>query len=91
MKLTKNHFFNSLGNMLVNGQIGMLFIDFEAQLRGRINGRALIIEDRRAYAEWWPTAQRYVQVTVEEVYGNCRARIPKMTLLPSTDSAFQDT
>ncbi len=86
-----NNFFNSLGNMLVNGHIGMLFIDFEAQLRGRINGRAHIIEDHRAYADLWPTAQRYVQVTVEQAYGNCRARIPKMTLVPPTDSVLQDT
>ena len=86
-----NNFFNSLGNMLVNGHIGMLFIDFEAQLRGRINGRAHIIEDRRAHADLWPTAQRYVQVTVEQAYGNCRARIPKMTLVPPTDSVLQDT
>lgn len=85
-----NNFFNSLGNMLVNGQIGMLFIDFETQRRARINGRAIIIDDQHAYAKTWPLAQRYVQVTVEQVFGNCRARIPRMKLITSTDSEFQD-
>ncbi len=85
-----NNFFNSLGNMLVNAQIGMLFIDFESQRRVRINGRTNIIEDQRAYADVWPPAQRYVQVLVEQVYGNCQARIPRMKLIASTDSEFQD-
>jgi len=85
-----NKFFNSLGNMLVNGHIGMLFIDFESRLRVRINGRATLIEDRHAYAELWPLAQRYVQVDAEQFYGNCRARIPRMKLVTPTDSEFQD-
>ena len=85
-----NKFFNSLGNILVNGQIGLLFIDFESRRRVRVNGPADIIEDRHAYAKWWPLAQRYIRVTVEQAYGNCQARIPRMKLIPPTDSAFQD-
>jgi len=85
-----NKFFNSLGNILVNGQIGMLYIDFERRLRLRINGRAKIIEDRSAYAAVWPLAHRYVEVSVEQVYGNCQARIPRMVLMSPSDSFFQD-
>lgn len=85
-----NNFFNSLGNILVNGQIGMLFIDFEHRLRARINGRARIIEDRAAFTKRWPLAQRYVQVSVEQVYGNCQSRIPQMKLMQASDSFFQD-
>lgn len=85
-----NNFFNSLGNMLVNGQIGMLFIDFESRLRMRINGGVTIIEDRRTHADLWPLAQRYVQVTAEQVYGNCRSRIPHMKLVKPTDQEFQN-
>ena len=85
-----NNFFNSLGNILVTGQIGMLFIDFERRLRVRINGRASIIEDRQAYADLWPLAQRYIQVDVVQAFGNCPSRIPKMRLLPPSDSFFQD-
>jgi len=81
-----NNFFNSLGNILVNGQIGMLFIDFESRRRMRVNGRADVIEDQHAYADLWPLAQRYVMVTVEQVFGNCPARIPRMKLIPPADS-----
>lgn len=85
-----NKLFNSLGNILVNPQIGMLFIDFENRNRARINGAAEIIEDAAVYADTWPLAHRYVQVTPAQVYGNCRARIPRMTLDRPTDSFFQD-
>lgn len=85
-----NGFFNSLGNILVNGRIGMLFIDFESRHRVRINGRAHLVEDRHAHAELWPLAERYVQVTTEQVYANCRARIPRMKVLAPSDGDFQD-
>jgi uncharacterized protein len=68
----------------------MLFIDFENRRRVRINGRATIIDDQTAYAKLWPLARRYVGVSVEQVYGNCRARIPRMRLLPPADSEFQE-
>ena len=73
-----NKLFNSLGNMLVNPRIGMLFIDFENALRLRINGKVKIIEDVNLYQELWPGAQRYIKVTVDQVFGNCRKRIPKL-------------
>lgn len=85
-----NKLFNSLGNILVNPQIGMLFIDFESQTRVRVNGRAEIIETRSAYTDIWPLSQRYVQVHAEQVYGNCKARIPRMAPLPPRDSDLQD-
>ena len=86
-----NRYFNSLGNILVNGYIGMLFVDFERQRRIRINGQASIIDDQRAYAGEWPLAQRYISVTVEQVFGNCRSRIPRMQLITATDSNHQHT
>lgn len=76
-----NKLYNSLGNILVNGHIGMLFIDFESRTRVRLNGRAEIIESPSAYADIWPTAQRYVRVSTEQVYGNCKSRIPQMRLV----------
>jgi uncharacterized protein len=73
-----NNIYNSLGNILTNGQIGMLFIDFERQLRLRVNGRASIIGEDNAYADIWPTALRYIHVDITQVFGNCRRRIPLM-------------
>lgn len=85
-----NKLYNSLGNIIVNGHIGMLFIDFQSRTRVRVNGRAEIIESQTAYSDIWPLAQRHVSVTTEQVYGNCKARIPRMTLVPPTDSDFHD-
>lgn len=85
-----NKLFNSLGNIIENGHIGMLFIDFQSRTRARINGLAEIIENQTAHSDIWPFAQRYVKVTAEQVYGNCKARIPRMALVPPTDSEFHD-
>lgn len=73
-----NKLFNSLGNMLVNPRIGMLFIDFENARRLRINGNIKIIEDAKLYQELWPGAQRYVEVSIDQLFGNCDKRIPKL-------------
>lgn len=75
-----NGLFNSLGNVLVNPHVGLLFIDFVAQTRLRVNGEAALIELDDALKNCWPRAQGGVQVRVEQVYGNCRRRIPRMTL-----------
>lgn len=85
-----NRMFSSLGNMLVNGHVGMLFIDFDTRRRLRINGRAEIIDDARSFSDLWPLAQRYVRVAVEQVFGNCNARIPRMKLIVPSDSELQD-
>lgn len=75
-----NGLFNSLGNLLVNPHIGLLFIDFAAQARLRVNGAAAVVELDDVLRSGWPHAQRGVHVRVEQVYGNCRQRIPRMTL-----------
>lgn len=75
-----NKLYNSLGNIIVNEHIGMLFIDFHAQRRMRLNGYATIIDDPSTYADIWPNAPRYIRVTAQQVYGNCRSRIPRMLL-----------
>ncbi|WP_319381812.1 pyridoxamine 5'-phosphate oxidase family protein [Thiomicrorhabdus sp.] len=59
-----NMLFNSLGNLLVNPHIGLLFIDFENRSRARVNGTARIIDDKFAYESIWPLALRYVEVKV---------------------------
>jgi len=73
-----NGYFNSLGNILVNPHIGMLFVDFTQTRRLRVNGRARIIEDRQPYSALWPTAERSVLVEIDQAYANCRNRIPQL-------------
>lgn len=71
-----NRMFNSMGNILSNPHVGLLFIDFPGQSRLRVNGRAEILESVEHYAHVWPKAARLVRVTVEQVYWNCAKRIP---------------
>ncbi|MER0236730.1 pyridoxamine 5'-phosphate oxidase family protein [Fulvimarina sp. MAC8] len=78
-----NGLYNSLGNILVNPHIGMLFIDFENQRRARVNGKARIERASADIKAVWPLAQAVVVVTVEQAYGNCQARIPRMQYVSS--------
>lgn len=62
-----NGTFRSLGNILENPHIGMLFMDLKTGLRMRINGDAEISDD----ADWlkmFPNSIETVKVTVQEVY-----------------------
>ena len=72
-----NGSFMSLGNLLVNPQIGMLFMDFPTRRRLRVNGRAEILEESPLLAEF-PGAERIVRVTVEQAFGNCSRYIHRM-------------
>lgn len=79
-----NGLYQSLGNILQNPHIGMLFMDFEQQARFRINGKARVLDATEQIRKIWPSAQAYVEVSVEQVFGNCQARIPRMTLHPES-------
>lgn len=74
---TGNKMYNSLGNILVNPKIGMLFIDFPSAMRLRVNGQAEIINDKHSYKDKWSTAKRFIKVTVNQVFWNCKKRIPE--------------
>lgn len=76
-----NYIYNSLGNMLENPHIGILFIDFINAIRLRVNGSVTVIEDKTAYQQYWTTARRYVEVSVEQAYANCQKRIRQSVLV----------
>ena len=80
-----NGLYNSLGNILTNPHIGILFVDFAHQRRVRVNGLAEIVEADEAIKTIWPQAQAAVIVTVEQAYGNCPARIPRMQMAAGSD------
>lgn len=84
-----NGLYNSLGNIQVNPQIGMLFVDFDRQRRARVNGAAAIHRPDASVAALWPMAQAYVEVRVEQAYGNCAARIPRMQIHEGSDMVFR--
>lgn len=70
-----NNIYNSLGNIIANPNIGILFIDFRSALRLRINGSVKIINDKNIYKYIWPKSLRYLEVDVKQVYLNCHKRI----------------
>lgn len=65
-----NGMYLSMGNVLANPHVGLLFLDFERQRRLRLNGVAHIDPSDpllRDYAE----AQFVVRVAVREIFPNC--------------------
>ncbi|HRJ60992.1 MAG TPA: pyridoxamine 5'-phosphate oxidase family protein [Azospirillaceae bacterium] len=74
-----NNLFNSLGNIIDNPQVGLLFVDFAKPARVRVNGRAAIIDDMSDFRSLWPDAPRGVRVAVTQAFGNCSQRIPILT------------
>lgn len=84
-----NGFYNSLGNIHLNPQIGMLFVDFTEQKRARVNGKAYVEDIQPAEAELWPKAQAVIRVLVEQAYQNCPARIPKMKRYTNSDKVVR--
>jgi predicted pyridoxine 5'-phosphate oxidase superfamily flavin-nucleotide-binding protein len=75
-----NGMFLSFGNMLVNPQVGLLFISFEQRRRLRLNGEASIDEADQLLGEY-PEAQFIVRVRAREVFPNCPRYIHKYTLV----------
>ena len=75
-----NGMFKSLGNLLVNPQVGMLFIDMhERPRRLRVNGTARVNRDDPLMAET-VGAQMIVRITAQAIFPNCPRYIPKLAL-----------
>jgi predicted pyridoxine 5'-phosphate oxidase superfamily flavin-nucleotide-binding protein len=74
--LDGNGMYRSLGNILSNPAVGMLFIDFEAPRRLRVNGRAQVVFDDPAQAQF-PGAEAMVHVTDLAIFSNCPRYIHK--------------
>lgn len=71
-----NGMFRSLGNLLANPGVGLLFIDFESPRRLRVNGRARIHDDDPLLASF-VGAQLVVRVRAERIFPNCPRYIHK--------------
>lgn len=81
-----NGMFRSLGNVLVNPRVGLLFIDFEQPKRLRVQGRA-DIDAADPLIERFEGAQRVVRVRVERIFPNCPRYIHPMKLVSVSDHA----
>lgn len=65
-----NGMFLSLGNALVNPEVGLLFVSFERRRRVRLNGTASVDAADPLLASW-PEARAVVRVRAREVFPNC--------------------
>src|SRR5215211_4895857 len=72
-----NGMFKSLGNILVNPKVGLLFIDFESPKRVRVNGTASIAADDPLLSDF-PGAVQVVRVRAERIFPNCPRYIHRM-------------
>ncbi len=75
-----NGMFKSLGNMMVNPHVGLLFIDFEHPDRIRINGSATVHDDDPLLSDY-PGAQLMIHVQAEQIFPNCPRYIHEMHLV----------
>jgi uncharacterized protein len=75
-----NGMYLTMGNLAVNPQVGLLFIDFEGRKRMRLNGVASIDERDPLLAEY-PEAQFVVRVRATEVFPNCPRYIHEYQLV----------
>jgi uncharacterized protein len=75
-----NGMYLSVGNALVNPQVGLLFIDFEGRKRLRLNGTASVAQDDPLLSEY-PEAQMIVRVRASEVFPNCPRYIHEYRLV----------
>ncbi len=75
-----NGMYLTMGNVSANGQVGLLFIDFEHQRRIRFNGVAAIDAGDPLMAEF-PGAEFIVRVRAREVFANCPRYIHEMKLV----------
>ena len=72
--------FQSMGNLLKNPNVGMLFVNFEGQQRLRLQGIATILDDDELLSQY-PEAQFMIRVQATEVYTNCPRYVHKYQLV----------
>jgi uncharacterized protein len=75
-----NGMYLTMGNLLANPHVGLLFLDFEGRRRVRLEGTASIADDDPLVAEY-PEAQFVVRVRSERVYPNCPRYIHRYRLV----------
>ena len=75
-----NGMFKSLGNVMVNPHVGLLFVDFESPKRLRVNGRASVQENDAAGRVRGRSAHR-AGADRRAIFPNCPRYIHKMQMV----------
>jgi predicted pyridoxine 5'-phosphate oxidase superfamily flavin-nucleotide-binding protein len=73
-----NGMFYSMGNLIGNDKVGMLFVSFEQPHRLRVQGIASVRDDDPLLAEYFE-AQLVVRVAVTEIFRNCPRYVHRYT------------
>jgi uncharacterized protein len=87
-----NGMFLSMGNVLTNPAVGLLFLDLERQRRLRVEGTAELRLEPELLSVW-PGAQCVVRVSAERIYPNCPRyihhyqRVERSAFVPRADAA----
>jgi predicted pyridoxine 5'-phosphate oxidase superfamily flavin-nucleotide-binding protein len=84
-----NGMYLSMGNVLANPNVGLLFIDFRNRWRMRVNGVASIDAEDPLRAEW-PEAQFVVRVRPAEIFPNCPRYIHRMETIERSEFVPRD-
>ena len=83
-----NGMFLSIGNLIANAKVGMLFIDFETPHRVRVHGTASIDQHDPLIPDF-QGAELLVRVTVTEIFVNCPRYISKYQRVQTSKYAPQ--
>jgi predicted pyridoxine 5'-phosphate oxidase superfamily flavin-nucleotide-binding protein len=75
-----NGMFKSLGNVLVNAHVGLLFVDFENCVRLRMNGVATVHKEDELLKEF-PGATMIIRIRPEAIFPNCLRYVHRMLLV----------
>ncbi|GIL04991.1 MAG: hypothetical protein BroJett031_15110 [Betaproteobacteria bacterium] len=78
-----NGMFRSLGNVLVNPAVALLFVDFEEPRRLRVNGSAHVRPDDPLLASF-AGAQLVVRVRAARIFPNCPRYIHRLALVEAS-------
>ena len=74
-----NGMYRTWGNVVVNPNVGLLFLDFDKSKRIRVNGAAAVTEDDPLRQEF-PGSVLIVRVTASYIFPNCPRYLHKMKL-----------
>jgi predicted pyridoxine 5'-phosphate oxidase superfamily flavin-nucleotide-binding protein len=75
-----NGMYRSLGNIMVNPNVGLLFIELSGERRKlRVNGTATLTDDP-ALLSTLPGARLAIRVVATEIFPNCPRYLPKMEI-----------
>jgi len=77
-----NRMYRSLGNIIRNPRLGLLFIRFDGtrfdgSARLRVNGKA-VLDESDAARKGIPGAKRIIRMTAEHIFTNCPRYIPTL-------------